>query len=138
VVVVDRRLVQVAVGVAQVGDRDGDHRREQEAVAKASAEDTEHADRQVGKADLGLEASVAIGEADFAGGARAVEEMEHGAEDRGDPDRHDHPPDENDFQCAGGAARPAVAVAVDRGADQRDRGKEEKRHGFVSHRQTQS
>jgi hypothetical protein len=64
VVVVDRLLVQVAVSVAEVGDRDGDDGGEEEAVAEAGAEDAEDADRQVGEPDLGLEAAVAVGVAD--------------------------------------------------------------------------
>ncbi len=127
----DRRLVQVTVGVAEVTDGDGDDSGEQEAVAEASAEDAEHPDRQVSEADLGLKAAVAVAEADFAGRVGAVEEVEHRAEDRGDSHGHHHPPDQEDFQRAGGAARLAVAVTVDRGTDQRDCGEDEKRHGSL-------
>jgi hypothetical protein len=54
--------------------------------------------------------------------------VEHRPEDRSDADGDDHPPDEEDFQRAGGAFV-ALAMSVDRGADQRDRGEEEEGHG---------
>jgi hypothetical protein len=57
--------------------------------------------------------------------------VEHRAEDRGDTDGDDHPPDKEDFQRAGAAAWLAVAMTMDRRADQRDRGENEKRHGFL-------
>jgi hypothetical protein len=118
VVVVDRRLVEMAVAVAEVRDRDCQHGGEQEAVAEPGAEDAQHSDCQVGETHLGLEAAVAVGEADVLGRVGAVEEVEHRAEDRRDADRDDHPPDEEDLEGAGAAARLSVAVDMDRGADQ--------------------
>lgn len=44
VVVVDRRLVEMAIGVAEVRDRNCQHRGEQKAVAEPGAEDAQHAD----------------------------------------------------------------------------------------------
>lgn len=73
---------------------------------------------QVGETHLRLEAAVAVGEANVLGRVRAVEEVEDRAEDRCHADRNDHPPDEEDLEGAGGAARLRVAVDMDRGADQ--------------------
>lgn len=119
--------MQVSVGVAEVADRDGDNRGEEEAVAETGAEDAEHPDRQIGEPDLGLEATVAVGVADFPRRVGTVEEVEHGAEDRRDPDRDDHPPDEDDFEAAGTALR-LLAMDVDSGSEKGDRGEEKEGH----------
>jgi hypothetical protein len=79
-----RCLVEVAVGVAEVADRDDEDGGEEEAAAEARAEDAEDADREVGEPDLGLEAAVAVRLADFSSGVdRGADQRDRGEEEEG-------------------------------------------------------
>lgn len=70
VVVVDRRLVDVAVGIPPERDSGDDHDRQQEAIAKPDGEHGDDPECQITEADLGLEAAVAALEANFPGNGR--------------------------------------------------------------------
>jgi diguanylate cyclase (GGDEF)-like protein len=90
--------------------------------------DPEHPEREVGEADLGLEAAVAVGVVDSRAVSGTSKKWNIEPKTAAIPTATTIHQTRKDFERAGAAPRPGLALKMGSGSDQADRGEEEEGH----------